>query len=212
MRLLLADDHPTILAGMQALLRGVPRVQVVGTAGDGDALIALLERAACDAVITDYAMPGSRRGDGLTLLGFLRRRYPRVILILHTMQESPAILAKARRLGIAQMVSKADASGHLAAALQAAMVGGDYLSPAIAAHLAAASGVPAQLTAREQEVVRLFVSGMSINAIASQLHRSKQTISSQKSSAMRKLEVAHDADLVRKWLQHADAGAGPAPP
>ncbi len=206
MRLILADDHPTILAGIDALLRGVPRVQVVGMANDGDQLIDLLGRLACDAVVTDYAMPGSQRGDGLTLLGFLRRRYPGLKLILHTMQESSAILVQARRLGIVQMVSKADSSGHLAAALQAAMVGGEYFSPAIRERLAAAERPTATLTPREQEVVRLFVSGMSINAIATQLHRSKQTISTQKSSAMRKLGVDHEAGLVRAWLDGIDAG------
>jgi len=204
MRLLLADDHPTILAGIDALLRGVPRVQVVGMAGDGDQLIDLLGRTACDAVVTDYAMPGSQRGDGLTLLGFLRRRYPGVKLILHTMQDSPAILLQARRLGIRQMVSKADSSGHLAAALQAAMVGGEYFSPAIHERLATADRPSGPLTPREQEVVRLFVSGMNINAIATQLHRSKQTISTQKNSAMRKLGVNHDAGLVRAWLEGVD--------
>lgn len=55
--------------------------------------------------------------------------------------------------------------------------------------------------------MRLFVSGMNINAIATQLHRSKQTISTQKNSAMRKLGVNHDAGLVRAWLEGVNTDA-----
>lgn len=200
MRLLLADDHPTVLAGMEALLRGVARIQIVGMASNGDALVDLLTRLPCDAVVTDYAMPGSLRGDGLTLLGFIQRRWPSVRVIVHTMQESPVILAQVRRLGIRQIVSKGDASGHLAAAIQAAAVGGDYFSPAVQALLQQQPSGDGQLTPREQEVVRLYVSGLTTSAIAEQLHRSRQTISTQKRSAMRKLGVDHDAGLIQAWL------------
>jgi len=212
MRVVLADDHPTILAGVDALLRSVPRVQIVATAGNGDALIQRLTSTACDIVVTDYAMPGSQSGDGLALLGFLRRRWPSLRLVLHTMQDSPAILARARQLGIRQMVGKGDASGHLAAALQAAMFDGDYFSPSIQRILQTASTGSALLSPREDEVVRLYVSGMTTTEIAVQLHRSKQTVSTQKRSAMRKLGVRHDAELVRAWLDQRamSAGAGQA--
>lgn len=199
---MLADDHPTILAGLEALLRGLARVEVAGIAADGDALIRLLQRQHCDAVITDYAMPGSQHGDGLTLLGFLRRRWPSLVVILHTMQEFPTILTQARQLGIRHMVSKADAGGHIGAALQSAMVGGEYFSPAISAILRSAPGQDTLLTPREREIVRLFASGMSMTAIAKQVHRSKQTVSTQKRSAMQKLGVEHDAGLLRAWQDH----------
>lgn len=212
MRVLLADDHPTILAGIDHLLRGVPRIQVVGTAGSGDALLELLARTRCDAVVTDYSMPGSRSGDGLTLLGFLRRRWPGLVIVLHTMIESPALLVQARRLGIRHMVSKADASAHLAAALHGALAGGDYLSPTIQATLGTLPSQAHGLSPREYEVIRLYLSGMSLSAIAAQLHRSKQTISTQKRSAMRKLGVVHEVDLVRAFHEHAELAPDPPRP
>lgn len=198
MRVLLADDHPTVLAGLEALLRPVPLLQVVGTAANSDALLHLLERTACDVLVTDYAMPGGALPDGLAMLGFLRRRFPHLAIVLHTMQESPAVLGQVLRLGIGRIVSKADASGHLAVAVQAARAGGDYLSPAIQALLAGSVQGPA-LTPREEEVVRLYVAGLGTTQIAAQLHRSKQTISTQKRSAMRKLGVAHAPALVSAW-------------
>lgn len=207
MRVLLADDHPTVLAGLDALLRGVPLLHVAGTASNSDELLRLLETTACDILITDYAMPGGIHPDGMAMLGFLRRRFPALAIVLHTMQESLAVLEQVQRLGVTRIVSKADASGHLAASVQAARAGGDYYSPAIQALLAAGSG-GAVLTPREEEVVRLYVAGMGTSQIAAQLHRSKQTISTQKRSAMRKLGVDHDPALVNAWQARTRALRG----
>ncbi|GAB3048847.1 response regulator transcription factor [Stenotrophomonas tumulicola] len=204
MRIVIADDHPTILAGIEALLGPAPRLQVVGRASSVDELLALLSTTPCEAVVTDFAMPGGRNADGLALLSQLCRHPARLQVVLHTMLELPTTLAQARRLGVRHMVGKADASGHLAAALQAAGIGAEYYSPAMQALLERASGsgsnVARPLTPGEQEVVRLFVSGMTVNAIATQLHRSKQTVSARKMNAMRKLGLTHDAELVKAWL------------
>lgn len=198
MRVVLADDHPTILAGLDAMLGRTPLLQVVAMADSSDALLRVLQQVPCEALVVDYAMPGGTHPDGLALMGFLRRRFPGLAIVLHTMQDSPAVLAQVQQLGIIRMVSKADASGHLAAALQAARVDGAYLSPAISAALGSASPSVA-LTPREEEVVRLYVSGLSTTEIAAHLHRSKQTISTQKRSAMRKLGAHHEPALVQAW-------------
>ena len=199
MRVLLADDHATVLAGMEALLRGIPRLQIVGSAHTTDQLHAMLATRRCDVLVTDYAMPGGTHGDGLSMLRFLRQRHPALRIVVHTMQESPAVLTQIVRCGVPCLVSKADAAGHLAAALEAARVEGHYLSPAIQRLLESGHTARNALSPRETEVIRLYVSGLRTDQIAQRLHRSKQTISTQKRSAMRKLGVDHDAALIGAW-------------
>jgi len=199
MRVLLADDHATVLAGMEALLRGVPRLRIMGCARTTDQLHQQLATLRCDTLVTDYAMPGGTHADGLSMLRFLRQRHPALRIVVHTMQESPAVLVQIVRCGVLGIVSKADAAGHLAAALETARVGTPYFSPAIQRLLDAERTARDALSPRETEVIRLYLSGLRTEQIAQQLHRSKQTISTQKRSAMRKLGVDHDAALVRVW-------------
>jgi two-component system capsular synthesis response regulator RcsB len=67
-RVILSDDHPTVLSGVRHELARVPTVEIVGSALGADELLALLERSHCDVLITDYAMPGGAAVDGLPLL------------------------------------------------------------------------------------------------------------------------------------------------
>lgn len=207
MRVLLADDHPTILAGLDAILRGLPHVQIVGAAAGSDSLMRLLMTTPCDCLVIDFAMPGGGTPDGLALLGFIRRRYPSLIIVLHSMLEVPAVLVQVQRLGIEVLVSKADSQGHLDAALRAARAGGTYQSPTIANLLARPAAISA-LSAREEEVLRLTAEGLGTGEIAARLHRTKQTISTQKRSAMRKLGVDNTPALLDAWRARAQPPSG----
>ena len=206
MRVLLADDHPTILAGLECILRGLPHVQIVGTAASSDSLLRRLMTTPCDCLVTDFAMPGADAPDGLALLGFIRRRYPHLIVVLHSMLDIPAVLAQVQRSGIDLLVSKADSHAHLDAALRAARAGGAYQSPTIASLLARPAAITA-LSAREEEVLRLTAEGLGTGDIAARLHRTKQTISTQKRSAMRKLGVETTTALLDAWRARAPPGA-----
>ncbi len=199
-RIALADDHPVLLSGIKHELAGIHTLDVVGTAGNSEALVELLDGTPCDVLVTDYAMPGGAVGDGLTLLGLLRRRYPDLKIIVFTTVENPAIIQEIVKLGVASVLNKSHDTGHLISAIHAAYAGATYLLPS-ARGQARPQPVPTAdvrlqtLTAREMEVLRLFVSGMSINEIAAQLNRTKQTISALKIRAMRKLGIGRDADL-----------------
>jgi two-component system capsular synthesis response regulator RcsB len=195
-RVAIADDHPAVLIGIAHELAAGGTVKVIGTALDSSELIALLDANACDVVITDYAMPGGTYGDGATLLAYIKRRYPRIHLVVFTMMDNPCLVQNMIDLGIGCVVSKADPLGHLVQAAQAAVMDRRYLSPTIDAALAE---VPVRgertLSQREAEVVRLFVSGMTVNEIAARLNRSKKTVSAQKISAMKKLGIERETDL-----------------
>ncbi|MGF6414985.1 response regulator [Paraburkholderia sp. MM5482-R1] len=201
-RVMFADDHPAIVAGLIYMLEEHRTIKTVGTCTNSTELIAELGTQPCDVLVCDYSMPGGNYGDGITLFSFLRRRYPAMRIVVLTMIDNPGIIRSLLKLGIQCILSKADPMEHLVAAIHGAYADARYFSPTISKIVwqlnvdTPASGSRA-LTARESEVVRLFVSGRSVNEIAAQLKRSKQTISSQKASAMRKLGVGNDIELIK---------------
>ncbi|MFC5610348.1 response regulator transcription factor [Variovorax soli] len=213
--IILADDHPALLAGIKHELSGIPTLNVVGSAGSSTELVQLLGKLSCDLLVTDYSMPGGEFGDGMALLSFLRRRFPDLKIIVFSMLDNPAMVREMSRLGIKSVLSKADDLGHLISAIHAVFAGSTYFSPSTRAtgefqiKQEPHQGMR-QLTMREAEVVRLFIAGQSINEIAAQLHRSKQTVSAQKMSAMRKFGIERDVDLFRYAHEMGLVGA-PAP-
>lgn len=220
-RVLLADDHPALLSGIKHELGQIPSIAIQGTARDSGQLIHLLNSAPCDVLVTDYAMPGGAHGDGIAFMSYLRRHFPDLKIVVFTMLDNSAIVQELSKLGVHSVLGKARETSHLISAIHAVYAGARYFpsesgsGPSTSSPVAGLSGP--DLTKRELEVVRLYVSGMSVNEIAAQLSRSKQTISSQKSSAMRKLGIERDADLFRFAFEtgiavRSDASDGPTPP
>ncbi|NIE56323.1 MULTISPECIES: response regulator [unclassified Burkholderia] len=203
-RVMVADDHPSSAIGMSQALADSSTVRLVGSVSNSTDLVAALDEKPSDVLVVDYVMPGGKFGDGLVLLSFLQRRYPALRLVTITMIDNPSVLHAIRKQGVGCILSKSDAISHLVGAVHAAFVGANYLSPHIKQLLESTGTSPSvrPLTTREIEVVRLFSAGYTVGEIAVQLHRSKQTISSQKTSAMKKLGLVRDADLIR----YADEG------
>ncbi|WP_371142552.1 response regulator [Burkholderia cepacia] len=198
-RVMVADDHPSSALGMSQALAGSSTIKLLGTVSNSTDLVAMLDEQQSDVLVVDYVMPGGKYGDGLSLLSFLQRRYPALRLVTITMIDNPSVLLAIQKQGVGCILSKSDAISHLVGAVHAAFVGANYLSPFVKKLLEdcqPSAGIRT-LTAREIEVVRLYGAGLTVGEIAVQLHRSKQTISSQKSSAMKKLGIVRDADLIR---------------
>ena len=198
-RVMVADDHQASALGISQALQGNSTIKLVGTVSNSTDLVAALDAQQSDVLVLDYVMPGGKYGDGLVLLSFLQRRYPALHIVTITMIDNPSVLRAIHKQGVSCILSKSDAISHLIGAVHAAYVGANYMSPYIKQLLQDVESEPAAraLTTREIEVVRLFGAGYTVGEIAAQLHRSKQTISSQKSSAMKKLGIVRDADLIR---------------
>ncbi|WP_321802895.1 response regulator [Burkholderia sp. BCC1993] len=214
-RVMVADDHPASALGMSQALQGNSTIRLVGTVSNSTDLVAALDAQQSDVLVLDYVMPGGKYGDGLGLLSFLQRRFPALHIVTITMIDNPSVLYAIHRQGVSCILSKSDAISHLIGAVHAAYVGANYMSPYVKQLLQDIDTTPIAraLTTREIEVVRLFCAGYTVGEIAAQLHRSKQTISSQKSSAMKKLGIVRDADLIRYADEGKlpDASASPAP-
>lgn len=201
-RIVIADDHPVILAGAREALGAEPDIEIVEGAGDSTALVQALSKHRIDVAVTDFSMPGGQYGDGVALIGFLRRRFPQVPLVVLTGIGGVQMLTSIHRAGVGCIVAKVDPFQELPAAIRAAHGGRAYLSPDIQRQLAASGGLGgASLTRREAEVVRLIAEGLSQKEIAEQLQRSRQTISTQKHSAMRKLGLKRTADIFSYALE-----------
>lgn len=201
LRVIVADDHPVILFGAEQALLQFPGLEVVGLARQSTELVNILRSAACDVLVTDLAMPGGQFGDGLQLIGYLRRNFPELPIIVLTMLENAALLKRLSELGVTSVVNKSDDLRHIGLAVQYVSRKLGYMSPSVKAALdalrmnAGGKADEVMLSRRELEVVRLFVSGMTIKEISERLSRSIKTISTQKNTAMRKLGIERDSEL-----------------
>ncbi|MBC8726687.1 response regulator transcription factor, partial [Paraburkholderia sp. 31.1] len=140
-------------------------------------------------------------GDGMAMLSFLKRRYPDLKIIVFTTIDNFAIASKMGKIGIQSVLNKSKDVDYLITAIHAVHAGATYFSPTSReqpGRVGPTQAIPPRnLSGREAEVVRLYVSGVTINEIAAQLNRTKQTVSAQKRAAMRKLGIERDADLFR---------------
>ncbi len=201
-RVVVADDHPAILLGVRHALDAFEDLLLVGQASESTGLVETLQRVPVDVVVTDLSMPGGRYGDGLALIGYLRRHFPTLRIVVLTMLGNGALLRRLFEAGTAGVVGKCDELAHIGLAVRHAMQGGRYVSPSLDAALersGARNGRPTRrlsLSPREIEVVRLFAAGLSLSEIAARHHRSIKTVSSHKISALRKLGLACDAELI----------------
>ncbi len=195
-RVALADDHPVIRLGVQSALEEAPALHCIGAVADSTQLVDLLQREPCDVLVTDYAMPGGLHGDGLELLDYLHENFPQLRIVVMTGLDQPALLHQLDARAVPGIISKGDDLQHVQAAVMAVYAQRRYLSPSVAELLQRRERrrVTA-LSAREQEVVALFISGLSVAEIALKLGRKKQTVSTQKINAMRKLGAESDAEL-----------------
>ena len=169
-----------------------------------------LEAVAYDVLVCEYAMLGGLSAGSAPCLEVIRQRYPGLRIVILTRLENAGVVHMLLSRGVHCIVSKVDELSHLLPAILRARGDGRYLSPRIEA-LAQAAGYGRAgllaLTLREMEVVRLFLAGLTVNEIAQRLDRSKKTISTQKGTAMLKLGVQSDIELLRYGIETGLADA-----
>ncbi|MEG0242842.1 MAG: response regulator [Pseudomonas sp.] len=204
----IADDHPIVLLGVRELVERDERFQVIGEAICSAGLIKLLEQQPIDIVITDYNMPGdSPYGDGLKLVEYLKRHFPDVQILILTMISNHLILTRLQELGVVGVIQKSQLHTEIQVALKSIAQQAHYrsLEPAKTSVIESFTAIDERfstLSPKEFEILRLFISGKSVSDIARSQNRSSKTISAQKISAMRKLEVSSDQDLLAYCLEY----------
>ncbi|MEL7595608.1 response regulator [Aeromonas veronii] len=199
-KIILADDHPLILTGIRSLIEQItPHCEVVAEAYQVSDLLSLLQQHHCDLLITDFSMPGDIRSDGMVMIQQLRRDYPTLPMIVLTQIHNAGILQSLLQLGVSGILLKKAVITELSDAIRQILSGQIYIGSSVKTLLAEAGLdhhiTSIQLTPKENEVVRLLASGMSVTQVAEYLHRSVKTISTQKKSAMMRLGISSNSAL-----------------
>lgn len=201
-RVLLADDHGLVRAGLRALLEPLAGLQVVAEAADGREALGLLGAASPDVVLMDIGMRGL---NGLEATAQATQQFPRVRVLVLSMHAAEEYVLRALRLGAAGYLLKDAAPAELEIAIRAVARGESYLSPGASRHLvrtlrdggAAAGDASGPLTPRQREVLQLIAEGQSTKAIARLLDVSIKTVESHRAQLMERLDVHDVAGLVR---------------
>jgi len=198
MRVLLADDHRLVRAGLRALLNEMADVEVVAEAGDGVDAVRLVAEHRPDIALLDIAMP---RLGGLAALHQIHVSAPETRVLLLSMHDDDAYVTGAIHAGAAGYLIKDCAVEELAMALHAVARGDCYLSPSVSRKLAhafkAGTAATPVLTARQTEILRLVAQGRSSKEIARVLTLSIKTIETHRAQIMERLGIRDVAGLVR---------------
>lgn len=204
---LIADDHPVYLLGLKTLLETQfsADFSLQGTASNVDELLTSLKNSLPDLLLTDFTMPGIQHSDGLHLIQYLRRTYPALPIIVISVLSNKAIANLMLKSGVVAVINKQSLSTELNASLKSLLTGNDFAANSklktYRPLIDNTSPPVLNISPKETEVLRLMKQGQTVNQIAQMLHRSKQTISGQKKSAMNKLDLVSDAELFEYLLK-----------
>ncbi|HKB01548.1 MAG TPA: response regulator transcription factor [Gemmataceae bacterium] len=197
-RVLLADDHRLLREAFARLLE--PECEVVGGVEDGRSVLAEAARLQPDIVILDVAMPLL---NGLDAARQLRQALPKVKIIFLTMSEDPDIAAEAFRVGASGYLLKNSAAAELLQAIREVARGRSYITPLATRglvdnllHTSEPAARPAELSARQREVLQLLAEGHTMKEIARLLKITPRTVAFHKYAMMEQLGVSSNAELV----------------
>ncbi|RPD49690.1 DNA-binding response regulator [Hymenobacter sediminis] len=227
-RVMLADDHTILRDGIRAILSHEPDIQVVGEAGNGQALLELLTDTAADVVLMDVNMPVL---DGFATMTALRTRYPEVRVLVLSMLEHENYVYRMMQAGALGYVLKNSDTTEIVYAIRSVGAGRPFLCTEIGLNLLyrstqrlppaseatefndAADMPPiynpllnrsgtVELSVREMEVLRLIAEGLTNAEIADQLFASKRTIETHRQNIIEKTQAKNTAALIRYAMTH----------
>jgi DNA-binding NarL/FixJ family response regulator len=214
-RVLLADDHAIVREGIRMCLEGMGDIEVVGEAEDGSQAVRLVQQLSPDVAVVDVTMP---RLNGIETLRQIKRDYPRTAVVMLSMHDSEAYVGQALRAGASGYVLKRTGPQELATAVRAAHAGDVYLHPGVAKRVvagylqSASDDAPTaphdRLTPREREVLQLAAEGLTTREIAEHLVVSLKTAEHHRASAMAKLDIHNQTELVKYAIRTGLVEAG----
>ena len=210
-RVIMADDHSLILAGLRRLVE--TECDVVATVEDGRELLAAAERVNPDLILLDISMPLL---NGLDAARQLSKIVPDCKLIFLTMHASPAYATEAFRAGASGYLLKRSAASELQQAIRAALSGQHYLTPLITKDVLGAvlrrtagkrgESASTALTSRQREVLQLIAEGSGTKEIASILHVTVKTVEFHKAGIKKQLDLRSTAELTKYALSEGLIG------
>lgn len=209
-RILIADDHTLVAEACKSLLD--KEHDVVGTVGDGRALLRAAAELKPDLIVVDMGMPLL---NGLDACVQIKKKMPAVRLVIVTMNDDTDLVAEAFRSGASAYLLKTCAAAELQTAVNEVLKGRSYLSPSITkdtirSMLHQQSTVPTsssltaseRLTDRQREVVQLLAEGKSMKEAANLLNMTARTVAFHKYRIMKVLNLKNSAELVQYAIRN----------
>lgn len=203
-KVLIADDHAIMRAGLRQILTATADMVVAGEATHGQSVLEQLNLLECHVILLDMSMPGL---SGLDLIRRLRIGRPELQILVLSMHNEGQIVTRALRAGASGYVTKDSDPNVLLTAIRKVAQGGKFIDPALVESVVldisdVKMNQNRQLTDREFQVLQMIAAGHTINKIAESLYLSAKTVSTHKIRLMHKLGIDNNADLIRYAIQH----------
>lgn len=196
-RIILAEDHQSLIDGIKLSLASQTEISVVAEANDGDQLIALVQLHEPDVVITDIRMP---KCDGITATRAIKKDFPKVRIIAFSMFDQEQAVQQMREAGASGYIMKNSSLKKLVDAIRTVANGHTYFDENLSVGSTQEKGEIA-LSSREMEILRLVGEGKTSQEIADELNIGKSTVDTHRKNILRKMNISGKTDLLRFALE-----------
>ncbi len=204
-RVIVADDHPILRAGLVSVLDASTDLRVVAEAGNGAEVVRSIRDVAFDVLLLDVSMPGK---SGLDLLRQIRKDYPRLPILIVSSHPEDQYALRAIKAGASGYVTKMSAPADLVTAVRTVSTGRKFITPALAELLADHVERPdhdtphASLSDREFQTLKMIGAGHSLTQIGEVLCISVKTVSVYRSRVLEKMHMKNNVELTRYVVEH----------
>lgn len=203
-RIVIADDHAMMRAGLKQIMAGTKDIVVVGETDHGSEVVALVRNLEFDVLLLDLTMPGP---SGVDLIMRIRLEKPSLPVLVLSMHNEGPFVSRSLKAGAAGYVTKGSEPNTLLTAVRRLAAGDKFVDPCLVNQLifepVLQNDQPHQiLSNREYQVLQMFVQGKSVTEMAKALQLSAKTVSTHKTHIKEKLGLHADADLIRYAIDH----------
>jgi two-component system, NarL family, invasion response regulator UvrY len=204
-KILIADDHPIVRAGIKQILADTPDMIAADEAGDGREVLQLIGKKEYDVILLDISMPGR---SGLEILKDLKTEKPKIPVLILSIYPEEQYAIRALRAGAAGYLTKSSAPNELVAAIRKISGGGRYITAALAEKLASyltmdlEKPLHEKLSDREYQVMLQIAAGKTVTEIAGDLCLSVKTISTYRTHILEKMCLKNNSEIARYAMQN----------
>ncbi len=207
-KVVITDDHPLAISGIQNMISYFPDIQVIGTYTSGDELLASLQNKQPDVLLLDILMPGKT---GKDVAEEIMKNYPGIRILVLTSLDAPSHIEGMLRRGCAGYLLKNTDPQTLADAIGEVYRGGQFMDPSLKEQLVKnvlklqggdnTDFVVPKLTQREREILKLIIEEYTSQEIADKLFVSLRTVDFHRYNLMQKLDVKNTVGLIKVSLR-----------
>lgn len=204
-KILIADDHPIVRAGIKQILAETSDMVAADEAGSGQEVLNLIQKKDYDVILLDISMPGR---SGLEVLKDLKKEKPKTPVLILSIYPEEQYAIRALRAGASGYLTKSSAPNELVSAIRKISSGGRYITEALAEKLASCFAMDLKtplhetLSDREYQVMLMIAAGKTVTEIARELCLSVKTISTYRTHILEKMYLKNNSEIARYAIQN----------